>query len=337
MSIASAGSPRFKAMWVVIAITSVVVAQAMPEAQLPMDHPIAVVPDAPAFLAAAQANLLRAQQAAHQFSYQERRTRFRTNPLGKLGPDGTELYQVYPSANPQLTYRRLLERDGIPVSDLAKRDREHQARTAEVLRRRDKQSDDDRRQKAEDEGLARRRAQAMIDDIVAALQFTVSGRTIYDGDPAITVAFVGNRAFRPATREGRIAQKLEGTVWIHSGLNEVMHVEAKAIDEISFGFGIVARINKGTAGWLTRRPIGTGLKPDLWMPTNLRLSGSGRAMLFLRTLRIEYVADWFDYRRLTADTPWGHLNAKCVALSAAGRADTRRDDQVAAGARSGAK
>ena len=306
MSIASAGSPRLKAMWIVIAITGVVAAQAMPDAQLAMDRSIAVVPNAAAFLAAAQENLARAQRAAHQFSYQERRTRFRTNPLGKLGPDGTELYHVYPSANPQLTYRRLLERDGIPVLDLAKQDREHQARRAEVLRRWDKQSDDDRRQKAEDEALARRRAQAMIDDIVAALQLTVSGRTTHDGAPAITVTFVGNRAFRPATREGKIAQKLEGTVWIHSELNEVMHVEAKAIDEISFGFGIVARINKGTTGWLTRRPAGTGLKPELWMPTNLRLSGSGRAMLFLRKLRIEYVADWFDYRRLTGETPWGH-------------------------------
>ena len=255
MSIASPSSPRLNAMWVAIAITGVVVvAQAMPDTQLPMDHSIAVVPDAPAFLAAAQENLVRAQQAAYQFSYQERRTRFRTNPLGTLGPDGTELYHVYPSANRRLTYRRLLERDGIPVSDLAKQDREQQARTAEVLRRRDKQSDDDRRQKAEDEALARRRAQAMIDDVVAALQLTVGGRTTYDGAPAITVAFVGNRTFRPATREGKIAQKLEGTVWIHSELNEVMHAEAKAIDEISFGFGIVARISKGATGWLTRRP-----------------------------------------------------------------------------------
>jgi hypothetical protein len=92
-------------------------------------------------------------------------------------------------------------------------------------------------------------------------------------------------------------------VWIHPELNEVMHVEAKAIDEISFGFGIVARIDRGTTGWLTRRPAETGLKTDLWMPTSLRLSGSGRAMLFLRKLRIEYRAEWFDYRRLNGEAP----------------------------------
>jgi hypothetical protein len=203
MSIASAGSPRLKAMWVAIAIAGVVVAQGMLGAQLPMDQSSSIVPDPAAFLAAAQENLARAQRAAHQFSYKERRTRFRTNPLGKLGPDGVELYHVYPSANPQLTYRRLLERDGRPAPDLAKRDREHRARVAEVQRRLDSQNDNDRRRQAEDEALARRRGQAMIDDIVAALQFTITGRTIHDGTPAITVTFVSNRAFRPATRDPR--------------------------------------------------------------------------------------------------------------------------------------
>ncbi len=304
MRIASTDSQRLKVMRIAVAIAAVVVTQGLPSAQPPMDGASPIVPAPAAFVAAVQENLARAQRAAHQFSYQERRTRFRTNPLGKLGPDGTELCHVYPSANPQLTYRRLLERDGIPVPDLAKQDREYRAKAAEIQRRLQKETDDRRRQVSEDEALARRRAQAMIEDIVAALQLTITGRSIHEGTPAITVAFVGKPAFRPKTREGRIAQKFEGTVWIHPELNEVMHVEAKAIDEISFGFGIVARIDRGTTGWLTRRPAATYPETDLWMPASLRLSGSGRAVLFLRKLRIEYAAEWFDYRHLNGEAPW---------------------------------
>ena len=36
---------------------------------------------------------------------------------------------------------------------------------------------------------------------------------------------------------------------------------------------------------------------DTWLPTSIRLSGDGRAMLF-RKLRVDHLIEWFDYRRL---------------------------------------
>ena len=215
-----------------------------------------IVPDQEAFYAAVRDNLARAQGAVVEFSYKERRTNVHTNPFGKMGTDGVELSHVYPSANPKLTYRRLLERDGVSVStqELAQQDREYLAKVAEI-RRLEEQHGDDRRRRTEEETVARRRAQEMIEDVVAALQFTITGKSLYEGRPAVVVVFVGRPTFRPKTREGTIAQKFQGTVWIDSEVNEVMHIDAKTTDDMSFGLGIVARINKGTTGSLTRRPI----------------------------------------------------------------------------------
>lgn len=251
------------------------------------------VSDTAAFYAAVRENLARAQRVAHEFSYKERRTKLHTNPFGKLGTDGVELYQVYPCADPELTYRRLITRDGVPLSEkeLTKQDREYRAKAADARLRLEKENDGRRRER--DATEASRRAQVMIEDVVAALQFTITGRGEHDGRAAIIVAFQARPQFRPETREGRTAQKFAGTIWIDPELHEVMHAEAKSTDDVAFGFGIVARLSKGAIGSLTRRPI----EPGLWMPTSVRLTGSGRAVLFIRKWTIDYAIEWFDYQR----------------------------------------
>ena len=74
---------------------------------------------------------------------------------------------------------------------------------------------------------------------------------------------------------------------------EVVRVEATAIDDLTYGLGVVARLNKGATVTLVRERI----DGDTWLPTSIRLSGEGRAMVF-RKLRVDHVIEWFDYRRL---------------------------------------
>jgi hypothetical protein len=133
----------------------------------------------------------------------------------------------------------------------------------------------------------------MIDDVVDTLLFKLAGRSIHNGEEAIAIAFAPKPDARPKTRQGRLAQKFTGTLWVREADAEVMDVEAHAIDNISFGLGIVARLNKGTAATLTRRPVAGGV----WMPTRLTLTGRGRAALF-RRLVVDYSIEWFDYARM---------------------------------------
>jgi hypothetical protein len=270
-----------------------------------VESAVAVVKDEAAFLAAVRANLVRAQQSGHLFSYRERRTKLHTNPFGRLGTGRIELSQVYPSTHAKLTYRRVLERDGQALSaqDLAQQDREYLARAAAVRHRLENESASDRRRRLDEEARAAQRSQAMIEDVVSALDITITGRGVHEGTPAITVAFAGIPSARPKTREGRIAQKFVGTAWIHPVQHELMHVEAMTTDDVSFGFGLVARLGKGTTGSLTRRPVA----PGFWMPTTMRLSGAGRALLHLRRLEIDMEVEWFDYRPfdgVVPVTPW---------------------------------
>ena len=207
---------------------------------------------------------------------------------------------MYPSATPALTYRRVLERNGVALKshELAEQDREYQKRASEVLQRLAAEEPDARRRRDREAERAAQRGQRRIIDVVSALQFKVEGRALHEGVPAIVVTFTPKPGAMPETRQGRIAQKFGGKVWIEEASMEVMRMEAKAIDDISFGYGLIARLNEGTVATVTRRRIDR----DLWLPTQLTIKGRGRAAV-VRTLVLDFTADWFDYRRLEGDSP----------------------------------
>src|SRR5688572_32953417 len=111
------------------------------------------LPDSDTFYAAVRENIARAQQANHLYAYKERRTDIHTNPFGRIGTGGTRVFEVHPSANSQLTYRRLVERNGVPVGqkELEEQDRAYRRRVAEVEQRANRSTADDRRRRAEDD------------------------------------------------------------------------------------------------------------------------------------------------------------------------------------------
>ena len=226
------------------------------------------LPEREAFFAAVRENLERADKEQDRYAYKERRSDLRVNPFGsKVGTDGTSVYDVRPLA-PGIWERRLIERDGKRVTD-GKPERQ------------------DRRSRRPSS------AKSPIDDAVAALEFRIDRRESWQGSPAIVVTFVPRPGAKPETRQGRLASSFKGEIWIDEKANEVVRAQATAVDDLSFGWGMVARLNEGTKATLTRGVIEDGV----WLPTSLRFVGEGRAMLF-RKLTIDYAIDWFDYRKV---------------------------------------
>jgi hypothetical protein len=230
------------------------------------------LPEAGPFLEAVRENLARAGRVQDQFAYKERRTQLHMNPFGRIGTGGTALYEVRPIPNGPGFTRRLLERDGKPVND-AKVERFGERR-------------------------ARDRAQrpSAIQDAASVLTFALDRREMVDGRPAIVVKFTPKRDASPRTRQGRLARAFTGEIWVDEGTREVIRADAVAIDSISYGFGIIARLGEGTVVTLERERV----HEDIWLPTAIRFKGEGRAML-LRKLNIDFSLEWFDYQRVAED------------------------------------
>jgi len=223
------------------------------------------LPDRTTLFKETQANLARATREQGRYGYKERRTELHTNPFGRIGTDDdVVVYDVTPGSEPGITYRTLLERNGQAVSD---------ARPERQERR------------------ERRQTVSGIDDVVNTLDFVMNRRETRDGHELIAVTFKAKPDARPQTREGRLAKLFTGTIFVDEAASEVRRVEGTAIDSISFGFGMIARLNEGTRVTLVREPVAGGI----WLPTSIRFAGDGRAMLF-RKLNVDFAIDWYDYK-----------------------------------------
>ena len=243
------------------------------------------------FLTETREALSRSQQLWHRYAYRQRRTELHLNPFGRLGTGGTRVTEVRPSPNPQLTYRRVIERNGVPVAEheLDRQDAEYRERAARVER---DAADSNRADRAEqDELLARQRARMVVDDVIKTLRFEIARREFITGRPVIVVTFAPNPAARPTTREGRLATVFKGSMWIDEATREVTEVRAQAMDDVAFG-GFIAKVYKGTEAVTERREV----EPGVWMPTRLTLHGDIRALF--RRATIDHVIEWSDYRRI---------------------------------------
>lgn len=251
------------------------------------------LPDRDTFLRAVRDNMARSQQVWHRYAYKERRTDLHTNPFGRMGTGDTRVLEVRPAPDPRRTYRRVIEINGVAMSQagLDRQDAEHRARVARLERDEAQQSQDDVERQQRDDLLARRRAQMVLDDVVNTLQFDLARREFRHGRPGIIVSFEAKANARPVTREGRAAKVFKGEIWVDEGSRELVSVKAAATDDVSFG-GFVAKIYQGTEATVERHEVERGV----WMPTRLTLAGQFRALF--RKARIDHHIEWFDYRHL---------------------------------------
>ena len=231
------------------------------------------LPDPEMLFAAARENLSRAGRLQDRFAYKERRTEVHTNPFGRLGTGGTLVYEVVPNTQGPGFTRRLLERDGKPVVNGA----------VESIgeRRRD-----------------RAQSPSAVEDTASVMTFTLDRRVTLDGRSAFLVTFSPKRDARPRTRQGRMARSFNGKIWIDEQTREVVRVEGTALESISYGFGLIARLGEGTVVTLVRTPVEDGI----WLPTSISFKGEGRALL-VRKLNVDFRIEWFDYRRVPTANP----------------------------------
>jgi hypothetical protein len=224
------------------------------------------LPDEEPFFNAVRENMSRSNREQHRYAYKERRTEIHTNPFGRIGTGDVVLYEVAPGPAPAITFRRLLEKNGKPVPDSKPERQERRVRT---------------------------QGPSTVDDTVNALTFRIDRRDTLNGRTAIAVRFEPRKDARPQTREGRLASAFNGLIWVDEQTREIMKVEATAVDDLSYGFGLMARVQKGSIVTLIRERI----DDRIWLPTSVRFKASGRALFMLRKLNIDFAVDWFDYRK----------------------------------------
>jgi hypothetical protein len=213
------------------------------------------LPSSEVFYPAVVSNLAKSDREQFRYAYRERRSEVHTNPFGRIGTGGLALYDVTPGKELGIYQRRLIERDGKTVTD----------EKPEIIDRRN-----------------RGKSNPSIDDVINTLDFTIRAREVMSGRDTIIIDFAPKKESSPKTRQGKIAKAFRGSAWVDEETHEVIRVEATSIDSISYGLGFVARLGEGTRATLSRERIDS----SLWLPTSIRLTGDGRALLPVFVCRV---------------------------------------------------
>ncbi len=258
------------------------------------DRPL---PDAESFLKEVRANLERDNDSLDGYTYLERRTDADIGFFGGVGTKPPKLYRVYRSRELGAFYRRLLEVDGEPVSDeeLLQQDRRHRAEQFQAMRRRARESEKDRAERLVKAAEAEEKRRDEMEEVLGLFDYRLERRELLDGRPTIVISFTPHANVDPKTRPGKILAKSAGLAWVAEDDRQVVRVEAATTSAITIGFGLIARLHKGSRIDIRRTQV-----RNHWLPAGFDFTGSGRTLLF-RTFQVDINAAYSDYEPLTAD------------------------------------
>jgi hypothetical protein len=256
------------------------------------------VPDRAAFIDRVKNNLLDDQEAEGLYTYAERSRQFQTS-RGQRVVKTERVYEVYPELEGRGIYRRLVATNGTPTpaAELAKQDRKRREAVEKALRKRASETPKQREQRLRDEKKRRADDRAKLDEAFRLLEFRFTERTSLSGRPVIVAEFRPRPGAKATSREGKVLQKFTGRAFVSEADAQVVRVEMEALDNISFGLGVLARVNKGSHADFERRFV----NGEVWLPATFRLRATGRQLL-VRGIDLDTEVEWYDYRKFTVDT-----------------------------------
>ena len=255
------------------------------------------LPDFDTFAAEVKKHLSTDEERQSGYVFNERRLEQKVNAAGRVTGETVKVYEVYPGLPGEDRYYRLIEEDGrpIPPERLAKGDIDRQKKAEDYARR---QAIPSARQKdAREEDKARREYSAAVEDVFRVYDIQMLRREPIGGVDTILASLVPKPGARPQTDDGKIMRHFKARAWISESDYELVRIEIEAIDNLSFGLGLLARVHKGTVATYQRRKV----NGQTWLPAEVTWTASARVLL-LRRLRLRGVSQFSNYRRYSVDT-----------------------------------
>ena len=255
------------------------------------------LPDFNAFAAEVKKHLATDEERQSGYVFNERRLEQKVNAAGRVTDESVKVYEVYPGLPGEDRYRRLIEEDGRPTPPerLARLDAERRKKAEDYARKQAVASERQKEARAQDK--ARQEYSAAVEDVFRVYDIQMLRRERIEGIDTILASLTPKRGARPQTDDGKIMRHFKARAWISESDYELVRVEIEAIDNLSFGLGLLARVHRGTVATYQRRKV----NGETWLPLEVTWTASGRVLL-LRRLRLRGVSQFSNYRRYSVDT-----------------------------------
>lgn len=271
----------------------------------PGDTPISVTPvveddDLPpleTFLEHVKARLRSDDRLLNDYTFTQTVTARERDKKGAVKKTTVKVFEVFPGE--EIGYERLVSENGKPTPALvlAREDEKHRKKVEEFVRERQRESPAARDKRLTKERKERDEEQQQIDELFRIMDGRLTGREYLGSQQTLVLAFSPRRKVKTTTTTGKVFKSIEGRAWFTADEHQLVKVEMRVIDTISFGLGLFARLHKDTTAKFERRLVA----PDAWLPARYQFRGSGRIML-LKGVRVDTEVEFSDYRKSTAHT-----------------------------------
>lgn len=257
------------------------------------------LPEAQAFIREVRAGLRTDEELLRQYTFKERRRDVKVSKLGKIHFGPWREFEVYPSEVPGETYKRLISVDGVPLpaADLARRDAEHRQTVLDQLEQIRVETPAQREKRLAKKAKERREEQDVIDDVFAVYDIQLTGREMLDGRPTIVASLTPRKKAKTRSDAGSYLKKMRGKAWVNEADRQVVRIEMEAVDDVTFGLGLLARMHKGST-LMFRRTLVNG---EIWLPVEARYKIVGKTLVF-RKFALDSTTQFSDYKKFTVST-----------------------------------
>ena len=260
------------------------------------DRPL---PDQNTFLKETRKHLQRDSSVQRSYTYVETRREVKLDKDGRIAEQSIKVFESYPGLPGQPRWERLISENGRPLSakELAEQDSDRAKKANAMARRLETEPSKEQARQERDWQKLRDERDEAVGDIYTVFEIKMVGRERIEGHDTIEFSLTPRPDSKPKTREGGLMKHFSVRAWISETDHELVRLEADAMDNLSLGFGVLARLHKGARFSFLRRKI----NGEVWLPAVVDYNGSARVGL-LWTLRRTGSSEYSGYKKFSVDT-----------------------------------
>jgi hypothetical protein len=241
-------------------------------------------------------------QLTKEYNYLQREETRELDRSGKVRVQKDETWDVIPLEGSP--YKRLLSRDGRPLSPAEKELEDQKVRAATEERR--KETPEQRAHRLEEWRHRQDRQRQPLRELPDAFDFTLLPEEDLDGRLVYVIEALPKPGYKPKSTYTAFFPKVKVHAWIDKADLEAKRIEIEATDTISFG-GFLLRLEKGSRIVIEQ----TRMDDQVWVPRHVSVLAEARLML-LKNMNREMEYDFSDYKKFQVDSrvvylqPAGH-------------------------------
>ena len=190
-------------------------------------------------------------------------------------------------------FRRLIARDGKPLSDDEKK--KEQERFDREVEKRKNESPSERAHAVAEEEKDRKDARKFLDEVANVYNFRLVGEEPVSGHKTWVITAEPKPGYKPRNSEASNLMKMRGKLWIDEDGYHWVKVEADVLNTMSWGLFIV-RMNPGTHFEFEQ----TRVNDEVWLPLRMFFHLTGR--LVFKKYDADIESNWSGFRKFSTDS-----------------------------------